>query len=395
MADSSQTLFAEEPSSSLAELVDGYTWAAITADAPEWYVCPIYKTLFGEAEAFDEACTTTPLSFAPSLLEILTSSSPPSLDFFRGLPALPADEKVWAVYVLLLEKPGCPAKIYIGSGTDEKAGAKPRLRNYENGTHLPRFVERALDDGYAYTNRGLLCWAPLPAGHESGTARARFVAVEAVFAFIFFAGFETKLDGLWTVFLPWKREDVGWLPMCSHTALNERPKGVTNMTEAQWEEYDAERKKKIKAQMAIHSARAEDRQRQNDLEGYLTRKRREKLAWSHKNKDRVHEIAAGVRARAIKSGKHACQTCGINLQSITALRKHMASKAHKEQERLAAGGSAKAVSAVAEHARRFAAEKRASKAYYCATCDMAFNIKGHLTKHCNSKKHLNKVAASS
>lgn len=220
--------------------MDGYTWAAITADTPDWYVCPIFETLFGEAEVFDEACTTTPLSSTLSLLDILTSSSPPSLDFFRGIPALPVEEKVWAVYLLLLEKPGCPAKIFIGSGIDKKAGAKPRLRNGDHGTHLPRFVERALNDGHTYSNRGLLFWAPLPPDHKSGTARVRFVAVEAVFAVLFFAGFETKLDALWTVFLPLKREDVSWLPLCSHTALMKRSRGITTMAEAQWEAYDAE-----------------------------------------------------------------------------------------------------------------------------------------------------------
>lgn len=118
------------PNPILPELVDGYTWAAIIADAPDWYICPILKTLLGEAAAFDEACTTTPFLFAPSLLDVLTSPSPPSLDFFRGLPTLQDGDKFWAVY-LLLEKPGCQAKIYVGSGTEQIAGVGSRFREYD------------------------------------------------------------------------------------------------------------------------------------------------------------------------------------------------------------------------------------------------------------------------
>ncbi|KAK5990909.1 hypothetical protein PT974_09184 [Cladobotryum mycophilum] len=60
---------------------------------------------------------------------------------------------------------------------------------------------------------------------------------------------------------------------------------------------------------------------------------------------RVWATAAGVRARAIASRKHECQNCDVALQSATALRKHLASKAYQEKLRLAAGSEAEAVSA--------------------------------------------------
>lgn len=282
----------------------------------------------------------------------------------------------------------------MGSGTSAKSGIYARFQNYDRGIYLPRHVEAALNDGYSISHRGLLCWAPLPSAGLVPSARVRFVAVEAVFTFIFFAGVETKLDAIWTVFLPWKRESVDWLPLCSHTALMERPQGDPGMTEEQLEAYNAERKRRVKEQMAVVNKRYEEKERANDLEAYSARKRREKLAWTHKNKAKVSSIGAGVRARAIASRAHECKTCGITLQSVTALAKHLATKAHQEQERLAAGGKPKAVSAATLRSRRFAARKKASKAFYCATCDKAFNIKGHLTNHNTTKKHLEKVAAS-
>ncbi|TQN74949.1 hypothetical protein CSHISOI_00471 [Colletotrichum shisoi] len=78
-------------------------------------------------------------------------------------------------------------------------------------------------------------------------------------------------------------------------------------------------------------------------------------------------------------------------QAIKALRKHLASKAHLEQVRLAEGGAPKVVSADTARCRKFSAKHKAAKTYYCPVCDRAFNIKGHLKKH---KKHLAKVAAA-
>ncbi|RMD44198.1 hypothetical protein DV735_g980, partial [Chaetothyriales sp. CBS 134920] len=304
------------------------------------------------------------------------------------------DEKVWAVYLLLMEKPGSTAKVYVGSGTSSQSGVSARLSGYDRGNRLPRFIKRALDEGYTFSSRGLLCWAHLPPPTLVYLARLYFLALEAIFCHAFFAAFETKLDGLWTALLPWRREEVNWLPLCSHTALMERPHGEAEhvMTEEQLEVYNRERLQRAKEQMALRSKIAEDKERTNDLEGYLARKRREKLAWTNANRSKVNKIAAGVRARAIASRAHECKTCGVALASVTALAKHLASKAHEEQVRLAASGTAKPVSEAALIARRFADKNKASRKHYCATCDRAFNIKGHLDKHLASKKHLTKVA---
>lgn len=61
------------------------------------------------------------------------------------------------------------------------------------------------------------------------------------------------------------------------------------------------------------SKRHEEAERANDLQGYLVRKRREKLAWSHANKDKVLATAAGVRARAIAPRAHEYQIPDIAL----------------------------------------------------------------------------------
>lgn len=379
----------------IRDLVDAYTWCTITADAPDWYVCPVYKTVLGEDGKFTKICSETPLSFAPALFDVLQSPTPPSLDFFRTLPPPSANDKIWAIYLILMEKPGEKARLYVGSGTNAQVGVRARMANYDKGKEVPRLVKAALDSGFTITHRGLLCWSPIPPEGLIPTARVRYLAVEAVFGFVFFASAETRLDGLWTSMLPWKREDVSWLPLCTHTSLMERPPGNLSMSEEELMAYNAARRLHVKQKMAIASKRAEDKQRAQDLEAYMARKRQEKLAWTKNNPERVKEIGAGVRARAKASKKHECIVCSIPLQSKTALARHLKSKAHQEQVRLAAGGAPKPVSAGTLTSQRFRERSKANGNFICSPCNKIFGHKGHLDRHNLSAKHLAKVAKAS
>ncbi|TKW58827.1 hypothetical protein CTA1_8659 [Colletotrichum tanaceti] len=174
----------------------------------------------------------------------------------------------------------------------------------------------------------------------------------------------------------------------------ERPRGLFDMTDEQVLEYNVERQKRMKELASGNSKRYIARQRAQDLKGYLARCLKNRMAWQAKNKDKVLATAAGVRARAVASRRHECVICDMGLQSALALRKHLDSKAHLEQVRLAEGGAPKVVSATAASSRKFTAKHKAAKTYYCPVCDRAFNIKGHLDKHNASKKHLAKVAAA-
>lgn len=235
------------------ELIDGYTFLSVTVDAPDWYVCPVYKIVLGEERSFNHICAESPLEFPPALFGTLQSTSPPTLDFFRSLPS-PPTYKVWGIYVILMEKMGSRPKLYVGSGTGT-SGVQDRLRHYELKHRLPRFVQAAFDEGYAISHKGLICWSPIPSVGLIPKARVRFLAVEATFCHLFFAAVETRLDVLWTSFLPWRREDVKWLPLCSHSPLMERPAGDPSMTPEQLEQYNTERKARARVLMRESSRR--------------------------------------------------------------------------------------------------------------------------------------------
>jgi len=380
-----------EPTLTSADVLNAYTWYTISVDAPEWYVCPIYKTVLSDEEKFGEVCSSTPLTLAPGLAATLQASSPPGLGFFLSLPEVPDDRPVWGVYALILEKANCPFMLYIGSGTRMAGGLRARMLEYDRGLYS-QAVQAALDKGYAVTHRGMFCWSPMPDYVQIPTSRLYFVAMEAALTFIFFAATETKLDGAWAEFLPWQRETVAWLPLCTHTALMERPQGIHGMTTEELEAYNLARIARAKERQSGISKRWRAKQRAEDLQGYLARQLRYKIESQRRNWDRVLEIGKGVRDRAIESKKHHCDICDVSLQSKAALAQHLATKRHVEKARVAAGGQPKGVSNEAMKLRDFRKTHRDMGTYRCDTCDINFGLKGHLDQHLVTKRHKKKVA---
>lgn len=142
---------------SLQALVDDYTQRTIMVDAPATYVCPIYKTLMGNQSDFDDIVSLSPLSFAPGLQSVLEAPEPPCLDFFFTLPTPTSVDYLWAIYAIVLQKPGCTPKLYIGSATNAIRGVWARYQNYIGRTRLPQYVQLAFTSGYTMSHWGMIC----------------------------------------------------------------------------------------------------------------------------------------------------------------------------------------------------------------------------------------------
>ncbi|KAF3012401.1 H(+)-transporting V1 sector ATPase subunit A [Neopestalotiopsis sp. 37M] len=230
---------------------------------PSWYINPVFVNYLAKQDIFDGI----PLTFASGLAEAITKEKPPGIDFFLSLPPPPSCS--WGV----------------------STGVSTRLAQYvAEGKSIPSRVKSALADGYHIAHRGLLCWAPIPPKDIRSLCRLRFVAIEAVFTFLFHACEPTNLDALWSVYFPWKKEAVTWEPACSHCALIERPRGnFSQQEQASLPEDDPlseeerlrqneERKALVKERMRLYHKLAEDRKRAKDVDAYTARKRREKMA---------------------------------------------------------------------------------------------------------------------
>lgn len=111
-------------STTILELVLLLVWNCLCV-TPERQKHPIYVRVFPSNEVLQSVSSACSLAFAPGLFEVLQASEPPSIAYFKNLPTY--CKKLWAVYLLVLEKSGYRPKIYIGSGTDSKSGAPTRL----------------------------------------------------------------------------------------------------------------------------------------------------------------------------------------------------------------------------------------------------------------------------
>ncbi|KAK3950804.1 hypothetical protein QBC32DRAFT_216542 [Pseudoneurospora amorphoporcata] len=361
--------------SHLQKLVDEYTWRLITSHAPNWFTCPIFKTMLAEnRQQFDKHCT--PMSFAPNLHRILSSASPPTFDFFCSLPAPSENEKVGGVYAIVLQKKDCPPKLYIGSGTSETGGVRRRLRHYEDGVLL-RLLQSTLNKGYTIRHKGLLCWAPIPSSYAKlGIFRLRFVAVEAIITALF--------------------HTLSWLPLNSHTPLLECPRGVhPNMTEEELELYNIRRKERARKISRLASRRKRERARARDLQGYLTKKCNRERKWSRKNRTKTAAIRASRHADAIAEQRYYCKLCKRAYPHRRHYERHQLNKMHIEKERLESGGRPRdPLTENAKRQRARAEKNKAAKTFYCTDCDYTAGFHQDLDRHNKSQAHIKTVAAA-
>jgi hypothetical protein len=145
-----------------------------------------------DEDVLQELLSAASLCFAPGLLQVLQSATPPTVDYFKSLPT-EHSEKQWAIYLLVLEKSGARPTVYIGSGTDAREGVRGRFRQYDSELNIGASVRKALQNGYTIVHRGLICWAPLPSAAQVPQLRTLFLAIEAAFTFVFWA-VATKKD---------------------------------------------------------------------------------------------------------------------------------------------------------------------------------------------------------
>ncbi|KAK5077771.1 carbamoyl-phosphate synthase (glutamine-hydrolyzing) cpa2 [Exophiala xenobiotica] len=382
---------------SLQDVVDDLTWRHLNVNAPGLSVNPAFMAALGPEPRYHQWCSENPLTFAPGLSEVLASSSPPSsVEFFESLPnPQDSNKKLWIVYAVVLVKPGCPPKVYIGSGTNARDGGGTRIIVYKDkkSTGLPRFVKLAFDQGYELAHAGALCWAPIPTAGRVPRARARFIAIEALFTTIFFAAFETICDTA-RIPLDWDRDDVQYDPLGSHSPLMEKFAGIDQLdfTPEQLEFVAAARRQCTKMRMAVASKARDERERAQDLEGHLARKRTEKQAWYTNNQARAYDNERSSITNTIAAKKHYCSTCDISFGKPGLLHDHVLTDNHRKKAANVAKNGRYIKSDNASRSAKCVAAAKASKKNHCAICDLCFGTPAHLKKHKDSKRHLAKEA---
>jgi hypothetical protein len=189
--------------------------------------------VFPSQEGMKAVMESSSFEFAPGLLGALTSRTGPTIAYFKTLPL--HLEKLWAIYLIVLEKAGHRPRIYIGSGTCSETGVRKRINTYnrrsKNGvldSGIPQYVETSLQEGYAITHQCLLAWTDLPLASERFHLRCFFLILETVFALMLWAMKSRTKDYFMPALCPWLVESLTYDGCCTHFSINE---GVTGMAE--------------------------------------------------------------------------------------------------------------------------------------------------------------------
>jgi hypothetical protein len=292
----------------VAEYVQWLSWTLLSASSI-YLKNPTFDTVFPTEDMLEQHFSSALVTFAPRLLDIMQSASPPSIDYFKSLPS--ASLPLWGVYLLVFEKTGSRPKIYIGSGTCQDQGLKRRLRNYDLETIISRNVRQALDDGFVIVHQGLLCSAPIPTAALRFPIRTLILLLEAVFCIVLWAmASRTKDYGMPTL-CPWDCDTLAYDGLCSHTRSLESVSGADrNLTP---EELEAEETIRLE-KAADQTARRYYDFKKNDFLAWQATRRGYDAKRDHTEK---LESMYKSKAKAKAEWRFACNICNLPFETAT------------------------------------------------------------------------------
>lgn len=202
-------------------------WSALHVSC---WINPRFLLVLQSLERISELFEIVGLEFCAGLLPVLHASTPPSIDWFLGLPSTDSTDKKWGIYIIVLRKPGHRYKLYIGSATAYYRGVRARFEEYDNSKTLPRYVKAALKDGYTIQKKTLLAECPIPEAGNVPVYRVVLLALEAIFACYFWAMSKRDHDYGFNHLCPWSLDSFNYDGACSHNPLKEGFEGELGLT---------------------------------------------------------------------------------------------------------------------------------------------------------------------
>ena len=334
---------------------------------------PVHDVLFPTVEVMEKLLSS--ICFPIGLLEVLLSPLPPTINWIKSLPTQSRD--LWGVYIILLEKPKCRPRIYIGSGTGvTKHGLEYRFKDYNYRARMPIYVRKAVDEGYMITHKGVLCWTTISPATGRFPMRSLMMLLESTFSLsLWVMHSRTKTYGMPSL-LSWALDSVEYDGCCSHVAISEKVQGEDEgLTTAQIAAKEAEMDIRRKEQDKLTRQKYYAKRNAADFEGW----RRRKNAQLKKSNDKMRD-----------SKKFACAPCGMAFASQFALNTHKSRDIHIAK----VTGVKKSKVYKAPGQKRRSDQLKAAKTHYCAVCDASFASESALDKHDNGPRHKKKAAAA-
>jgi len=270
--------------------------------------------------------------------------------------------KRWAVYLLVLEKASCQPRIYVGSRTSVTKVVESRLADYRNGTTLPLYVQKSIEDGYSIEHTGLLCWIDLPSPSLVLKIRLLFLALEAAFAYIFWAMRTVNKANDYGMghICSWDRSTLEYDGLCSHCCLNEGVVSDYELSKRELEELDLKRK----ADMAEYDAEYRAMRMANDPEQYVGMKTEQMREYRAADPEKFRQQDKKRKRSVVESEEFYCELCKMALNGEYALEKHNGSVKHLKKEEYLA------------------------KPHVCTLCSWGCGKLGNYNQHLKSIRHL-------
>ncbi|CAO2656863.1 Nn.00g056660.m01.CDS01 [Neocucurbitaria sp. VM-36] len=344
------------------------TWTCLN-DTPSVYKNPLFTRFFTSMEDVETIASTASINFAPGLFEALHSDSPPGIQFFKSLPTV--DGLVWAVYVLILEKPGYPPRIYIGVATNAKSGVSARFKHYDEGEYLPRYVKSSLAEGFTIVTKRVICWVPIPTPAMVPINRLLFYSLEATFTCLFWA-MKCSLEkdfGMGHI-CPWDRATLEYSGLCSHSSLNDGIIGDFDLTPEELESIAAEKEAKFREHKAVNACNYHYKQMATNYDEYIG-KSSERVAKSralNPGRDKAHQARRVAESKANMT--YHCTPCDLTVGTKQNYNNHMKTNGH----------------AIEANAK--------TRPFKCRCCNIAFARQMTLNRHNKLPKHQEARAAA-
>jgi hypothetical protein len=357
----------------LLQLVLLITWTCLS-DTPAKQKLALYTLIFTSQADLEEMASRISLEFAPGLFSVLRAAAPPTVQYFKSLPT--NVNKRWAVYLLVLEKPGFCPRIYIGSGTEAIEGVTSRLRQYNRGDKLPLYIEKAVKEGYTINHIGLLCWTSIPPAVSQARIRLLFLALKATFSYIFWAVRVVNKDYGMSHICLWDTELLEYDSLCSHCCLREKFIGEDDF-ELSAEQLEAKvrvQKEKRAEWKATGNANYIQKQMETNYDEYSELNREKRAKYVAKNPEKVLNTTRNVRAKNYANKTYYCELCNHAFYNKAKLTARYATPKHLLK-----------------------ADYIANRPHQCIPCKFAAaadQIRS-LKKHLKSQRHLKMMAALS
>ncbi len=286
---------------------------------------PVFNDTILNYGVLTELISRMPWYFAPGFFDVLQAQAPPSTAFFKSLPTV--QKKQWGIYLILLQKSGCPDQIYIGSRTDAKSSSAARLVQYDTDHQVPRFVKKALQDQYIITHKGIICSSPIPSPDLVPITRILFVAAEAACTFALWAikqGKKAPSYAYMSHLCPWDLQSLPYIGLCSHNPLHEAVPGDHGFSVEE-----------LLAQAAIIMERRarylvqwRANQKLNNPVHYREQARKKRKLYIQRHPERERENCRRTTRKAVEEKRHYCNICEHAFTKPCYLRKHLKGPKH-------------------------------------------------------------------